>query len=182
MEKKLLFGGIFETHQEWDEFGNVIQREEFYLRLYWNLWHSGMMKQLKGARFHVLMTIAMHANKNAECFPSVRQMEKLLPYNKNAINKAINDLIDLGLLEREQQRAESGKFNHNTYKIKYQAPCPQKIDTVESEENKDISPCPQNTDTVKPVDRKSGLKEELSFKKDINNIYDLELAKRNWGV
>jgi hypothetical protein len=189
-KQKLLFGGVFATHTEWNENGEVVERDEFHMRLYWDLWHSGAMMNLKGAKLHVLLTIAMHADKNAKGFPSVRRLQSLLPYNKNAINTAIKELIELGYLERTQERGENGLFAHNIYKIKYTSPCTEKQDTVKTEENQEVEPCTENTDTEKTVDRKtvdrkSGLKEDLelgkkdpSLKKDIDD--DAERIPDKW--
>lgn len=168
---KLILGGVFATHTEMDSEGNVTQRDEFHTRLYWDLWHSGAMLKLKGARLHVLLTIAQHADKNGEGFPSIERMASMLPYNKNAINKAIQDLIELGFLQRKQKRKEKGKFGKNHYTIEYTAPKakpphPQKGDTDKKPENKGFSPYPKNTDTVKTVDRKQGSKEDTSLKKE----------------
>lgn len=170
-KQKLLFGGVFATHTEWNENGEVVERDEFHMRVYWDLWNSGAMMKLKGAKLHVLLSIAMHADKNAECFPGVRYLATILPYNKNAISEAIKELIELGFLVRDQKRKEGGKFDHNNYKIKYSSPRPENRDTVETEENQEVEPCPENTDTVKTGSRKTGsrkkgLKKDLSSKKD----------------
>lgn len=186
MEKqKLIFGGVFATHTEMDEYGNVIQRDDFHTRVYWHLWESGAMMKLKGAKLHVLMTIIMHADKRGEGFPSIRRMAEILPYNKDAINKAINELIELDFLERDQKRSGKGTFDHNTYRIKCNVPCPEKVDTEESEENKSVEPCPEKTATEKTGDGKSRLKKDLGFKKDlpkVSKVYDFELAKKTWGM
>lgn len=181
-KKRLILGGVFATHTEMDENGNVTQRDEFHTRLYWDLWHSGAMMKLKGARLHVLLTIAQHADRNGKGFPGVRRLAELLPYNKDAINKAIKDLIKLGFLEREQQRGYKGKFGNNHYKIKYtiqtdtetsELPCTGNTDADRKLDNQGISPCTGNTDTVKTGDGKPGHKKDISFKKDNNKQEDV---------
>ena len=177
-KQKQIFGGVFSTHTEFDAEGNVVERDEFHVRIYWELWNSGTMKKLKGAKFHVLMTIAMHVDRNAQGFPSIRRLASLLPYNKDAINKAINELIEMGLLERNQIRSEKGKFDHNTYKIKYHALDIEAKKQGKCEINKELSPCPENTATDKTGDGKTGngksrLKKELDFKKDPSSKKDI---------
>lgn len=170
---RLLFGGVFATHTEWDEHGNVIERDEFHTRLYWELWTSGAMKKLKGPRLHVLLTIVQHSDRNGEGFPGIRRMAELLPYNKDSIAKAINELIELGFLEREEQkRAEAGKFGEIKYRIRYviptansnAEPCPKKQDTGKTQENQALPPCPKKPDTVQPDTVNSDIRKSISNK------------------
>jgi hypothetical protein len=81
-------------------------------------------------------------------------------------NEAIKELIELGFLERDQERVEGGLFGNINYKIKYTSPRPKKEDTDETQENQEVKPCPKKTDTVKTGNRKVGHKKDLSFKKD----------------
>lgn len=176
---RLLFGGVFATHTEWDENGNVVERDEFHTRLYWELWTSGAMKNLKGPRLHVLLTIVQHSDRNGEGFPGIRRMAELLPYNKDTIAKTVRELIELGFLERdEQQRSEEGKFQDIKYRIKFvmPTPCPKKPDTDKTQENQRLHPCPKKPDTVLPDTVNPDIRKSIS-KKDFDDDGSATVSK-----
>lgn len=196
MDKNLILGGVFATHTEVDEQGNVVERDEFHLRLYWELFHSGAIKKLKGAKLHALLAIAMHADRRAESWPTIEDMAEILPYSKNAISSAVAGLEEDGFIEREQQRGEKGKFGNMKYRIRYTSPAtvsqkvgdgenPHEIkDSAVSQKVGDGDKTRVSGSTVSHFsgDRKLGYKEEKDDIKDdikTNNKDDKRAREKN---
>jgi DNA-binding Lrp family transcriptional regulator len=188
MEKnqKPIIGGIFGTHTEWDENGNVTVKDDFHLRIYWDLFHSGAIKKLKGNMFQVYITIAMHLDTRGEGWPTQQRIADLLDLSRNTVGTAIKQLEKDGFITREKIRT-SGKFDNTIYKIKF-APQnhAQKIDTVETPENQGLNHA-QDLSTVTMPNSSApsfqheelGTKKDPSLKKDfdddaerISNIWD----------
>jgi DNA-binding transcriptional regulator YhcF (GntR family) len=173
-EKKPIIGGIFGTHTEWDENGNVTVKDDFHLRIYWDLWHTGAMKRLKGNMLHVYLTIAMHLDRRGEGWPTQAQIAKLCGINRDTVGTAIKKLVKEGFIEAEKVRSKNGKFDNTVYKIKF-VPQPkeegknhaEKSDVVKNAQNQHFHHA-EKTGTEKPARKnrhgKSDTKEELSFK------------------
>jgi predicted transcriptional regulator len=173
-EKKPIIGGIFGTHTEWDENGNVTVKDDFHLRIYWDLWHSGAMKRLKGNMLHVYLTIAMHLDRRGEGWPTQAQIAKLCGINRDTVGTAIKKLVKEGFIEAEKVRSKNGKFDNTVYKIKF-VPQPkeeeknhvEKSDTAKNAQNQHFHHA-EKTGTEKPARKnrhgKSDTKEDLSFK------------------
>lgn len=172
-KQKLILGGVFATHTEMDADGNITRKDDFHLRLYWELFHSGAIKKLKGAKLHVLLAIAMHADQRAEGWPSIDRLTDMLPYGKNSINQAIQALEEDGFIEREQQRGQAGKFGNMKYRIRYGVPDDQ--NTVSQKGGYGENPQEISVSTVsqKAGDRKTGTR-KVGYKEDAFNKKDLK--------
>lgn len=152
MGKNLILGGVFATHTEMDENGNIVERDEFHVRIYWHLLTSGAIKKLKGGRLHVLITIALHCNNKGEGWPSTKRMAEMLPYSERQIKSYCKDLEELGFIERWQARKENGDFGKMHYRLKAAFPAPESsrdaADQNTAEEEKTRSA--KNTPREKP--------------------------------
>lgn len=58
------------------------------------------------------------ADKNGECYPSVRRIAEDLSVNKSTVFRAFNELEENGLLEREARFHTQGGRRSSLYKIK----------------------------------------------------------------
>lgn len=180
MDKNLILGGVFATHTEMDADGNIVEKDHFHLRLYWELFHSGAIMKLKGAKLHVLLAIAMHADKRAESWPSIDRLTDLVPYGKNAINQAIQSLEEDGFIEREQGRGQAGQFGSMKYRIRYGVPDEVKDEIPEDgDETPDESTVSQKgghgenpqENNVSTVSHFSGYR-KVGYKKEKDDIKD----------
>lgn len=176
---KAIIGGIFGTgtYTVWTEDGEAVEKKEkFNIRLYKDLWHTGAIKKLKGNKLHVWLTIAIHANNQAEGWPTQRTIASLLDLNKDTVTKALKELEKDGFIERTiPQKKENGQFATTRYKIKF-APdlaSPKKSDREESSNINDSHQSEkigldqsEKTGTGKTGTGKVGHKEDISFKED----------------
>lgn len=194
---KSIIGGIFGTgkYTEFRADGEAIERKEkFNIRLYKDLWHTGAIKKLKGNKLSVWLTIAIHANNQAEGWPSQRTIAELLGLNKDTVTKALEALEKDGFIERTEakKRKDNGKFGVTKYKIKF-APdltSPKKSDRQKPSKNEDSNQS-EKTGQVSLSEKtghekvgqdqseKTGHKEELSFKNDpsFKNDFDDDAAR-----
>ena len=62
--------------------------------------------------------LANRADKNGECFPSVRRIAEDLNLSKCTVFRAFNELEENGLLEREARYHTQGGRRSSLYKIK----------------------------------------------------------------
>ncbi len=144
VKKNLILGGVFATHTEMDENGNVIERDEFHVRIYWHLLTSGAIKKLKGGRLHVLITIALHCDNKGEGWPSTKRMAEMLPYSERQIKTFCKELEELGFIERWQTRKENGDFGKMHYRLKAAFPAPaDEADQTEEEKSRSAKIAPR---------------------------------------
>ena len=66
----------------------------------------------------VYMYLSNRANKNKECFPSVRTIAEDLHLSKSTVFRALNDLETAGLITREKRFRTSGGRISTLYKLK----------------------------------------------------------------
>ena len=66
----------------------------------------------------VYMYLSNRANKNKECFPSVRTIAEDLHLSKSTVFRALNDLETAGLITREKRFRTSGGRSSTLYKLK----------------------------------------------------------------
>jgi hypothetical protein len=104
---------------------------------------------LKGAKLHVFLAIALHANEHGWAWPSYKKLERETGYGRNTIARALSELCELTInghrvLLRFQPIAEDGTYQSNRYLI---FPSDEEVKQFEKSENE---PCTKNSDTVEP--------------------------------
>ena len=78
-----------------------------------------MFEFLKGnLRVSVYMYLSNRAGKRKECFPSVKTIAADLKISKSTVFRALNDLEQAGLIEREERRRTSGGRSSTLYRVK----------------------------------------------------------------
>ena len=66
----------------------------------------------------VYMYLSNRAGKKKECFPSVKTIAEDLRFSKSTVFRALNDLENAGLIEREQRYRISGGRSSTLYRVK----------------------------------------------------------------
>lgn len=77
--------------------------------------------------------LANCADKNGECYPSVRRIAEDLSVNKSTVFRAFNELEEQGLLEREARYHTQGGRRSSLYRIKGEITPTNREDNVTSE-------------------------------------------------
>jgi predicted transcriptional regulator len=124
-EIRPIIGGIFGTRTEWDAEGNQIKKDDFHLRLYWDLWHSGAIANMPRFELHVYLTIAMHLDQRGQGWPTQEEIAEMLKVNRKTVGAATKALEEKGYIERERHRKPDGTWSNYIYKIKFAPPVQQ---------------------------------------------------------
>ena len=66
----------------------------------------------------VYMYLSNRAGKKKECFPSVKTNAEDLRLSKSTVFRALNDLENAGLIEREERYRTSGGRSSTLYRVK----------------------------------------------------------------
>ena len=66
----------------------------------------------------VYMYLSNRAGKKKECFPSVKTISDDLRLSKSTVFRALNDLENAGLIEREERYRISGGRSSTLYRVK----------------------------------------------------------------
>lgn len=66
----------------------------------------------------VYMYLSNRAGKRKECFSSVKTIAADLKISKSTVFRALNDLEQAGLIEREERRRTSGGRSSTLYRVK----------------------------------------------------------------
>jgi len=81
------------------------------------------LRLFRGARLHVFLAIALHANEEGWAWPSYERLADETGYSRDTVCKALADLCKLSidgdrvLLRYQPQAEEAGKFESNRYLI-----------------------------------------------------------------
>jgi DNA-binding Lrp family transcriptional regulator len=208
---KAIIGGIFGTHTEVNTEGNVTKKDDFHLRIYWDLFRNGSIKKLKGNMLHAYLLIAMYADNSGKGWPTQEILSDMLGVSRNTVGTAVKHLEKEGFITREKVRT-SGKFDNTIYKIKAIPEKPevdqshaQDLGTVETAENQALDHAQEFNMVTMPnfsapsfqhdklgTKEDSSFKKELSFKKDLNTsmyvctagpeLASVDLFKNNYDL
>ena len=66
----------------------------------------------------VYMYLSNRAGKKKECFPSVKTIVEDLRMSRSTVFRALNDLENAGLIEREERYRISGGRSSTLYRVK----------------------------------------------------------------
>lgn len=112
-------------------------------------------------------------DSDRKAFPTVKQQCEELGITKDTYYKHRSALEEKGYITIESVYGGDGKFRNNLYYIE-STPCPKKMETDETVENKEVLTCPKKPDTEKSYTRKSTTK-----KSDTNTIIPLRREFNN---
>ena len=74
----------------------------------------------KAANKLVLLALADHANSDGECWPSMKRIAERSDISPRHVSRAINELIDLGLVEKANRRRHGGQYRGWDYRLNVQ--------------------------------------------------------------
>lgn len=59
-----------------------------------------------------------HANKEGTCWPGINTIAAGLNLSRSTVKRALNDLINAGLVEKSKRWRENGSLSSNLYYVK----------------------------------------------------------------
>ena len=65
----------------------------------------------------VLLALADHANSDGECWPSMKRIAERSDISPRHVSRAINELVDLGLVEKASRRRHGGQYRGWDYRV-----------------------------------------------------------------
>lgn len=71
----------------------------------------------KAATKLVLLALADHANPDGECWPSMKRIAERSDISPRHVSRAINELVDLGLVEKANRRRHAGQYRGWDYRL-----------------------------------------------------------------
>jgi len=71
----------------------------------------------KAANKLVLLALADHSNADGECWPSMKRIAERSDISPRHVSRAINELVDLGLVEKANRRRHSGQYRGWDYRL-----------------------------------------------------------------
>jgi hypothetical protein len=64
-----------------------------------------------------LLALADHANSDGECWPSMKRIAERSDISPRHVSRAINELVDLGLVEKANRRRHGGQYRGWDYRL-----------------------------------------------------------------
>jgi len=71
----------------------------------------------KAANKLVLLALADHSNADGECWPSMKRIAERSDISPRHVSRAINELVDLGLVEKANRRRHGGQYRGWDYRL-----------------------------------------------------------------
>lgn len=71
----------------------------------------------KAATKLVLLSLADHANSDGECWPSMKRIAERSDISPRHVSRAIEELVELGLIEKANRRRHGGQYRGWDYRI-----------------------------------------------------------------
>lgn len=113
-----ILSGIFQRWRDLDHSGKARSSDDWFILVHRRLFTSGAIRKLHGARLHVLLALVMHANAEAEAWPTQQRLAEHTGYSVAAVNRAVQGLETDGFIQRERLRGDDGTFSGATrYKL-----------------------------------------------------------------
>lgn len=79
-------------------------------------------KRISNSQFRTLAALGMYGDKNGWCFPKLKTLADLLGKSRQAVNRDLLELRDLGYIEIYHQYREDGGLQHNKYRLVFDLP------------------------------------------------------------
>lgn len=80
--------------------------------------NKNIVLKLRGAALNVYLAVVDHADDNGRCFPSYNRIADVTGYNKRQCIRAINELEEMGLLEKTTRKLPVRGNTSNIYQLK----------------------------------------------------------------
>lgn len=76
-----------------------------------------IVMKLRGAPLNVFLSIVDHANADGECWPSYNTISDDVGYGRREVIRAVDDLIELGLIVKRPQTRDNGSSTSNVFTV-----------------------------------------------------------------
>ena len=118
-------------------------------------WIAWAINQKTGSATNkaVLMAICNHANGNGYCWPSQKEIQQFTELSLRSIQRAMQELEKLGLIQREERRRVDGTRSSDAYILQGDTQLPDRESySQETAENSQSDQCDRETqgDTESP--------------------------------
>ena len=126
---------------------------------------NGFQSDLKPRARLVLNCLALHCNKDAECFPSIKTIAKECGYSVNTVKRALDDLVKAGFLTKEARfdtERKHGGQTSNLYTLNIVEP--KKVESKPPEVDREQS---KQVDQNGSVNKEPGVKGEVCDKSEL---------------
>jgi predicted transcriptional regulator len=120
---------------------------------------NAFQSDLKPRARLVLNCLALHCNKEGQCFPSIKTIAKECGYSVNTVKRALDDLVKVGFITKEARfdtERKHGGQTSNLYTLNIVKP--------KKEESK---PSDLDREQPKQVDENGNVKKELGAKGEV---------------
>lgn len=120
---------------------------------------NAFQSDLKPRARLILNCLALHCNKDGQCFPSIKTIAKECGYSVNTVKRALDDLVKAGFITKEPRfdtERKHGGQTSNLYTLNIVEP--------KKEESK---PSEENNKQLKQVDENGSVKKELGAKGEV---------------
>lgn len=79
--------------------------------------NMGEVLKLKGATVNVYLALCKYGDEDGLCFPSYNTIAEQIDYNVRTCKRAIEELVEAGLIERRQRSRSDGSLSSNYYQL-----------------------------------------------------------------
>lgn len=84
--------------------------------------HAILQAELSTTQKMVLLALAKHADSKGHCWPSQQTLMRLSSLSRRAVQKALDDLDEMGVIEVRRRCDDSGRRTSNLYVIDFSNP------------------------------------------------------------
>jgi len=137
---------------------------------------NAFQSDLKPRARLVLNCLALHCNKDGQCFPSIRTIARECGYSVNTVKRALDDLVKAGFVFKEarfdKERKHGGQTS-NLYTLNIVEPKKDEKQEVNEEKSKNNKKeCSLKKAAVKKGSVNGGLGEAYLCRDDFREIND----------
>lgn len=75
------------------------------------------MPEIGATAYAVYSVVAMHADRDGRCWPSIGRIAAIAGVGRRTVQRAIERLVDAGLIEVERRRTAAGGCRSNLYRV-----------------------------------------------------------------
>lgn len=112
---------------------------------------NAFQSDLKPRARLVLNCLALHSNKEGQCFPSIKTIAKECGYSINTVKRALDDLVEAGFVVKEARfdtERKHGGQTSNLYTLNIVKPKVEKDETFEKTYENERTVDTKNTDKI----------------------------------
>jgi hypothetical protein len=96
------------------EYGHPIARTDVYVKIK-VAFRQKALCLLKGAKLSCFLCLGLHIDGEGECYPSIDTIVRETGYSRSTVCSALDELVKLGLIEKEHRRHETTLYTVKGY-------------------------------------------------------------------